>query len=148
MHARVCHAGAALSLLTPDRQNVTVRGRDLADPSNTPPPTPSAGTWDQTVIGAKMLDAQLSAAPLSCPWLCTCSAAEKSAPSPTLHYDKSRQAAVPLAHHSTVSLPWQSNLHRAELHTLLQTGTQACSLSRVINKLQSTCRRCHSGGEQ
>lgn len=39
---------------------------------------------------------------------------EKSAPSPTLHYDKSRQAgrqaAVPLAHHSTASFPWENKL--------------------------------------
>lgn len=61
----------------------------LGEPS---PLARTAGSELGDLLGA---DDECSAAPaasLSCPWLRTCSAAEKSAPSPTLHYDKSRQA--------------------------------------------------------
>lgn len=48
--------------------------------------------WTRGLVGAVDECSAAPAAFLSCPWLRTCSAAEKSAPSPTLHYDKSRQA--------------------------------------------------------
>lgn len=69
-------------------------------PTTAPPPRRTSprgrGSWvselrDSTGADDERLCSSDSFLP-SCPWLRTCSAAEKSAPSPTLHYDKSRQA--------------------------------------------------------
>lgn len=118
-----------------------MRGYNLADPTERPPPPCSGrGIGALGLIGA---DDECSAAPtafLSCPWLRTCSAAEKSAPSPTLHYDKSRQAgkqaAVPLAHHSTASFSVGEQTHKAANHTAAESDKNKYVKIQMVRKVE------------
>lgn len=66
------------------------------------------GDW----LGWTVRDLQLQTAFPSCPWLHIPAVLQRKAPLPPLCImtNQGRQAAVPLAHHSTVSLPWENKL--------------------------------------
>lgn len=109
-------------------------------------PPPSAGTWDQTLIGAKMLDAGAlcSSDSSSCPAHGSVPAVlQRKAPLPPLCImtNQGRQAAVPLAHHSTVSLPWESNLSEPSCTPCCRRGYRHVEMARsplqLINKLRN-----------
>ena len=128
----VCHAGASqycqcAPLHTDSRVHAAMRGWDLAKVSQgsgrggfsfsfffccccrSSGTFGAIGGWGG---GGWVLLCGSGSSCASCPWLRTCSAAEKKAPLPPLCImtNQGRQAAVPLAHHSTVSLPRESKL--------------------------------------
>ncbi len=130
----VCHAGVVgaqshycqCAALNTNSQYAAMRGCNLAVPGE-PPPARVVGSELRDLLGPTMCVLQLRQ--LFCPAHGSVPAVlQRKAPLPPLCImtNQGRQAAVPLAHHSTVSLPRENKL--TELYSApLRTQTKYCT---------------------